>query len=104
MNKKSYFNPCVINVKISSTELTTILLAYLPSALITHLIVPFSYVISTATLQRNTNCWNKGKNMSTLTLEVIKQSTITPWVVPLLVSLNSDIVGFVLQLLPCKSL
>lgn len=44
LNKKSYFNPCDINFKISNTELTAIL-AY-TSEVSTLLIVPFSCVIS----------------------------------------------------------
>lgn len=54
LNKKSNFNPCVTNFKITNTELTTSLLAYIPSGLKTLLIVPFSCVISMTSLQRNT--------------------------------------------------
>lgn len=54
LNKKSYFNPHVINFKVNNTELTTILLAYIPSVLKTFLIIPFSCVIRRTSLQRNT--------------------------------------------------
>jgi len=54
LNKKSDFKPCVINFKISVTELATILLAYIPPGLRALLVVPFSCVMSMTSLQRNT--------------------------------------------------
>lgn len=54
LNKQICFNPYVIIFKINNTELTTILLAYIPSIVMTFLIIPFSCVISRTSLQRNT--------------------------------------------------
>lgn len=53
VKKKSNFNFVIMNSRISDTELTAVLLAYIPTGFITWLIAPFSY-ISIISLQRNT--------------------------------------------------
>lgn len=81
LNKTSNFNLCDINPTFSVTELTTILLAYIPTGFITWLIAPFSCIIRRTSLQSTTIILlEKGEEYEhTLILEVIKQSTLTLW-------------------------
>lgn len=80
VKKKSDFNFVIMNSRISDTELTAVLLAYVPTGFITWLITPFSY-ISIISLQRNTVILlENGKEYDSqhinisLVLEVIKLS------------------------------
>ena len=80
--KKSDFNFIIMNSRIGDTELTTVLLAYIPAGFRTGLIAPFPY-ISIISLQRNTVILlQEGKEYDSeyinirLILEVIKLSKI----------------------------
>lgn len=97
LNKQICFNPYVIIFKINNTELTTILLAYIPSIVMTFLIIPFSCVISRTSLQRNTIKLLEVNKRIYMHIRSYK-TEYYQWVVSGLGFFSSDVVGCVTTL------